>query len=55
MRHLRLAAGYSFKSCRMIGRDDTRRATVLKPARRNVDAVPVNTLVVQPGREVSTG
>jgi hypothetical protein len=44
-----------FKSWRMIGREDCRRATVLNPRRLNAEAVPVNTLDVPPGRVVSTG
>ena len=43
------------KSWRMIGREGWRRAMVLKPRRLNVEAVPVNTLDVLPGRVMSTG
>ena len=39
----------------MMGRDGTRRATVLNPARLNADTVPVKTLDVPPGAAVSTG
>jgi hypothetical protein len=34
-----------FKSCRMIGRGGTRRATVLKPARSNVETIPVEVVL----------
>src|SRR5262245_9174814 len=45
----------SLRSWRMTGRDGTRRATALNPARVNADMVPVNTLDVLPARVVSTG
>ena len=49
------SAGNPFKSCRIMGREGCRRATVLNPSRRNAEAVPVNMLDVQPGRVTSTG
>ena len=40
---------------RMIGRDGSRAATVLNPARAKVETVPVKMLVVVFGARVSTG
>src|SRR6516164_3892933 len=45
----------SLKSCRITGREGSRRATVLNPSRLNAQAVPVNTLAVLPGLAVSIG
>ena len=45
----------ALRSWRMMGRDGTRQATVLNPARANVEAVPVKMLVVLFGASVSTG
>jgi hypothetical protein len=58
-RRQRLAVTYParipFRSCRMIGRAGARRATSLKPARANVEAVPVKMFDVLSGTSVSTG
>lgn len=43
------------KSCRMMGRDGVRQATVLKPACLKTDAMPVNTLELLEGASISTG
>ena len=48
-------ARIAFKSCRMIGRAGARRATSLKPACANVEAVPVQMFDVLFATSVSIG